>query len=126
MDSVHRPEIGRTEGVKAWSEGEHYCKIICTNGHKKRMIERVRWSEMGKARNIYTGGWRLEDVFGKDLGTTAEEKPNDDQFKYRFRCPTCRVDVGLNDKTLDKLAQWVRDARPDKIELTTLAVILSK
>jgi hypothetical protein len=124
--SRHRPEVGRTEGVSVWAEGQPYCTILCTNGHKKRTIDRVRWAgEEGRARHLYTGGFRLDDPCGDDSAGSSEENPTNDDYKWRFRCPSCRIDVVLSTAMLENLAEWVRATSARRIELSRLAAIVS-
>lgn len=120
----HRSEVGRSAGVQQWAEGQPYCTILCTAGHKKRTIDRIRWAgEGGRGAHLYTSGFRLDDVSGTDPGTSAEDNPLNDEYKWRFRCP-CGIDVVLNGRRLEQLARWVGDTSARRIELGSLAAIV--
>lgn len=119
-----RPEVGTTQGVAKWAEGAPYCTVICKRGHKRRLIERIKWAgPNGRGGHLYTAGARtLEDT---DPGTSAELNPTNDEYKWRLRCP-CGLDVPLSSETLDRLAKGLHDTGVRRIELEHLAAIVSE
>jgi hypothetical protein len=119
--SGHRPEVGRTVGVAAWAAGDTFCAIVCTNGHPKRTLDRVRWVQAEDRGELYTAAFRLDDPAVRDPGTSAEEDPTSYETRWRLRCPTCGLDVVLNRRRLDQLARWARDTSARRIELGRLA-----
>ena len=118
-----RPEIGRVLGVATWANGGPFCTIVCTRGHKKRLIDRIRWVTEEDRGDLYTAAFRLDDLFGVDPGTSAEDSPRDSETKWRLRCP-CGLDVVLNWGTLNRLADGTMKAGIAQVELGALAAII--
>lgn len=119
---THRPEVGRTLGVDEWAAGEPFCTITCDNGHRRRLIDRVRYAD-GVA-SLYTAAARLDDPSHADPGTSAEDNPTNYDTKWRLSCP-CGLDVVLTKKSLSTLAKGTRDQGVSKLKLTALAAIVS-
>lgn len=108
-------------GVAEWAAGEPFCTIVCTAGHKKRVIDRIKWAGKGaKGGHLYNAAAR---TLGHDPSSTAEDVPGDAaESSWRWRCP-CGIDVTVGHETLDKLAQAL--PRVGRIELADLAATLS-